>query len=66
MRFPLPGAGGLYAEPIGATLSRSNHGATLLSLELLFANATNSQTLTSAITGESPVDHRWPPVGRSQ
>ncbi len=47
MRLPLPGAGGLYAEPIGATLSRSNHGATLFSLELLFANVTNSQTLTA-------------------
>ena len=37
------------AEPIGATLARSNHDATLLTLELLFANVTNSQSLTSAI-----------------
>ena len=39
------------AEPIGATLARSNHSATLLTLELLFANVTDSQSLTSAITG---------------
>jgi len=38
------------AEPIGATLVRSNHDATLLTLELLFANVTNSQSLVSAIT----------------
>ena len=38
------------AEPIGATLARSNHDSTLLTLELLFANVTNSQSLTSAIT----------------
>jgi ureidoacrylate peracid hydrolase len=37
------------AEPIGATLARSNHDATLLTLELLFANVTDSQSLTSAI-----------------
>lgn len=38
------------AEPIGATLARSNHESTLLTLELLFAHVTNSQSLTSAIT----------------
>lgn len=38
------------AEPIGSTLARSNHDATLLTLELLFANVSNSQSLTSAIT----------------
>jgi ureidoacrylate peracid hydrolase len=38
------------AEPIGADLARSNHDATLLTLELLFANVTNSKSLTNAIT----------------
>jgi ureidoacrylate peracid hydrolase len=38
------------AEPIGTALARSNHDATLLTLELLFASVTNSQSLTSAIT----------------
>jgi ureidoacrylate peracid hydrolase len=37
------------AEPIGATFARSNHDATLLTLELLFAHVTNSQSLTAAI-----------------
>jgi ureidoacrylate peracid hydrolase len=38
------------AEPIGATLARSNHDSTLLTLELLFANVTNSHSLISALT----------------
>jgi ureidoacrylate peracid hydrolase len=38
------------AEPIGASLARSNHEATLLTLELLFANVTNSGSLTSALS----------------
>ncbi len=38
------------AEPIGAALARSNHDATLLTLELLFAHITTSRSLSEAIT----------------
>jgi ureidoacrylate peracid hydrolase len=37
------------AEPIAADAPRSNHEATLLTLELLFANVTSSESLLAAI-----------------
>ena len=39
------------AEPIGADLSRSNHEASLLVLELLFASITTSDAVMTALAG---------------
>lgn len=38
------------AEPIGADLERSNHDASLLTLQLLFASITDSDAVISALT----------------
>ena len=43
------------AEPIGATLERTNHEATLLALEILFASITGSSSVIDALTAVSPV-----------
>ena len=42
------------AEPIGATLERTNHEATLLTLEILFASITGSSSVIDALTAVSP------------
>jgi ureidoacrylate peracid hydrolase len=39
------------AEPIGADLARSNHEASLLVLELLFASIATSDALMTALAG---------------
>ena len=43
------------AEPIGAGLARSNHEASMLTMELLFAWITNSEQIVDALR-RSPLD----------
>jgi len=45
------------AEPIGADLSRTNHEASLLTLQLLFASITESASVVAALT-EPQLDDR--------
>jgi ureidoacrylate peracid hydrolase len=41
------------AEPIGADLERSNHDASLLTLQVLFASISSSESLTFGLSSLS-------------
>lgn len=55
---------GCVAEPIGADLERSNHDASLLTLQLLFASITDSGTAITAPSEQLTVSTTVPAVDR--